>query len=193
MKRIDSTKLAAWGAIVAALVVTLASPVFALDAYRDRKGLFTGAGLGGGVAVQDGEPGGEILLELAAGGGASERLTFALDLDIWFQLIDDRQNWLVVPGPELNYFLTDGLFLRAGVGMVLAFVRGEKVDDVATPGTDVEDNDFALGFDGSLGLGYEFFVSSNLALGLAVEGDYFLIDDHDDVLGASFSVGIRYY
>jgi len=58
---------------------------------------------------------------------------------------------------------------------------------------DVKDNDFTLGFDAALGLGYEFFANSNLAMGLAVEADYFALDDVNDVVSIGFSFGIRYY
>jgi hypothetical protein len=178
----------------AALALLVATPASALDAYRDRKGLFTGLDLGGGAAISGDEAGGEVLFDLVLGGGAADNLTLALDLDVRYQRFDaDRRNWLVVPGPEVNWFVAGGLFLRAGVGLALTFVRGPEVADVAMPGKKVEDNDFTLGFDGSLGLGYEFFVNSNLALSLALEGDYFLLDEQDDVFAVCFSMGLRYY
>jgi hypothetical protein len=178
----------------AAVVLASASQSAALDAYQDRRGLFSGISMGGGAAiVPDGDTGGEILLDFQLGGGATENLTLCLDVDVMFQLFDAYQNWLVVPGPELNFFVWEGLYLRVGFGMALTFVRGEEVQGPPTPGSDVEDNDFALGFDAGAGLGYEFFATSNLAMGLGVEFDYYLIDDHDDVMSVGFSFGIRYY
>jgi hypothetical protein len=176
------------------LVLAIASPAAALDAHQDRRGLFSGVSLGGGVAIEpEGSTGGEILLDVQLGGGATENLTVAFDLDVWFQLLDDHQNWIIVPGPEINFFVWEGLFFRVGFGMALTFIRGEKFDDTAAQGKKVEDNDFTLGFDGALGLGYEFFANSNLAMGLAVETDYFVLDDVDDVVSVGFSFGIRYY
>ena len=182
------------GALVAAaVIVALGAPAAALDGHQDRRGLFSGIGLGGGAALQDGQTGGEMLLELQLGGGITKRLTLALDIDVWFQLMDDHQNWMVVPGPELSIFIIGGFFVRAGVGLAFVFVKQDADVEVMTPGKDPEANDFALAFDGSVGLGYEFFVGSNLALGLAIDGDYFAIGDEEDVIGLSLSFGIRYY
>lgn len=182
------------GFVATMLVLSVASPSAALDAYQDRRGLFSGISIGGGAAiVPDSDTGGEILLDFQLGGGATENLTLAFDVDLWFQLFDAYQNWMVVPGPELNFFIWEGLFVRAGFGMALVFVRGDEVQGPRNPGSEVDDNDFTLGFDGSLGLGYEFFANSNLALGLAIECDYFALDDYDDVVSVGFSFGIRYY
>lgn len=194
MKRTSPELRIGLALVAAAIALALASPSTALDAHQDRRGLFSGISIGGGAAIVPGEDiGGEILFDFQLGGGATQDLTLALDVDVWFQLFDSYQNWLVVPGPELNYFLWEGLFVRVGFGMALAFIRGEEVKDAPTPGSDVEDNEFTLGFDAGLGLGYEFFATSNLAMGLAVEADYFLLDDVDDVVSVGFSFGIRYY
>lgn len=191
-KRIWTAKLA--GSMAVAAVLLAGAPAAGLDGYQDRRGLFTGLGIGGGVALSDGDAGGEVLFELVLGGGATEQLTLALDIDVRYQRLDaDRQNWMVVPGPEASYFLSNGLFVRAGVGLAMVFVQGQEITDVATPGKAVKDKDFTFGFDGSLGLGWEFFVNSNLALGLAVEADYFLIDGHPDVFVIGLSMGMRYY
>jgi hypothetical protein len=179
---------------VATLLVLAATPAAALDGYQDRKGLFSGVGLGGGAVLSDDETGGEFLFDLALGGGATADLTLALDLDIRYQRFDaDRQNWMIVPGPQLDWFIAGGFFIRAGFGLALVFARGPEVDDVVMPGKQVKDNEFTLGFDASVGLGYEFFVNSNLALGLALEGDYYLLDELADVIGICFSLGLRYY
>jgi hypothetical protein len=194
MKRIRPELSLSLALTAALTVLALASPSAALDAHQDRRGLFSGVSMGGGVAIEpEGDTGGEILLDLQLGGGATEYLTVAFDLDVWFQLLDTHQNWIVVPGPELNFFLYEGLFVRVGFGMALTFIRGEEVQGPPTPGSDVKDNDFTLGFDAALGLGYEFFANSNLAMGLAVEADYFALDDINDVVSIGFSFGIRYY
>jgi len=194
MKRIRPEVRVCLALVTAAVVLAWASPSMALDAHQDRRGLFSGVSLGGGAAiVPDGDTGGEILLDFQLGGGATENLTLCLDVDFAFQLLDSYQNWLVVPGPELNYFIWEGLFVRVGFGMALTFIRGDEVQGPPTPGSDVEDNDFTLGFDMGAGLGYEFFANSNLAMGLAAEFDYYLLDEVDDVMGVGFSFGIRYY
>jgi len=194
MKRIRPEVRIGLVLVTAAVVLALASPSAALDAHQDRRGLFSGISMGGGAAiVPDKDTGGEILLDFQLGGGATQNLTLALDVDIWFQLFDSYQNWLVVPGPELNYFLWEGLFVRVGFGMALTFIRGEELPEPTGGDNPIDDNDFTLGFDASAGLGYEFFANSNLAMGLAVEFDYFLLDEVDDVMSVGFSFGIRYY
>lgn len=193
MKPTRTTAIA--GALTACtLLVLAAGPAEALDAYQDRKGLFSGIGLGGGAVLSDDEAGGEFLFDLTLGGGATSDLTLALDIDVRYQRFDaDRQNWMVVPGPQLDWFIAGGLFIRAGVGLALVFAKGPEVADVPVPGKEVKDNDFTIGFDATLGLGYEFFVNSNLALGLALEGDYYLLDEIEDVFGICFMLGLRYY
>lgn len=190
----NRTAIIAGPAAALALLLLAASPARALDAYQDRRGLFSGVGIGGGAVISDEEAGGELLFDLELGGGAAKDLTLALDLDVRYQRFDaDRRNWMIVPGPQLDWFVAGGLFLRAGLGLALVFTKGAEVADIAVPGKTIEDNEFTLGFDGSLGLGYEFFVGSNLALGVTVEGDYFLLDGAEDVFAACFSLGLRYY
>lgn len=164
-----------------ALMATVAAPAGALDGYQDRRGLFTGIGLGGGAAFQDGDPGGALLLDLQLGGGATERLTLDLDVDFWFQSMENHDNWLITPGPEVNFFLYDGLFIRGAIGMALTFMN-----------PDAGDADFEIGFDGAVGAGWEFFAGSNLALGLCVEGDYVLLKG-DDIISVGFLLSARYY
>lgn len=195
------TRYAAAGAALAVLM-TAASAASALDAYQDRRGIYAGVGLGGGAAFQDGEPGGGVLLDLQIGGGATKRITLALDVDFWFQLMDRHDNWMITPGPEVTFFITDGLFVRAGVGMALTIIRAGDDDEISagahtapvqTGGEKTWENDFTIGFDGALAVGWEFFANSNLAIGLALEGDYVSLIDHPDVIVASFGLSLKHY
>lgn len=192
MKKIIAYK-STWLALTAVVIfVGIASPAQALDAYRDRRGFFAGLGLGGGGAFQDGSPGGALLFDFQLGGGASENLTFALDTDIWFHLMDEHNNFLLTPGPEVNYFFGDsGVFVRAGIGMALTWVRLDIDEDI--PGAEgLDDTDFTIGFDSSVGVGWEFFGSSNWAFGLALEGDYIVLKG-DDIFSVGFAVNLKYY
>lgn len=189
---------ALWKYPVAAAVVLLAAalavPARALDAYQDRRGIFSGIGLGGGGAfpVNGDDPGGAVLLDFQIGGGATQNLTFDFDIDLTFQLLDARKDLLVTPGPELNYFFgKTGLFVRAGIGMALDFGWIDAPRDV--PNFDrKEESDFRIGFEAAAGLGWEFFANANLAVGLWVEGDYVVLPD-DDVAGVTFAVTLKYY
>ena len=139
MKNAFATAKLVSAAAAIALIATVASPAGALDGYQDRRGLFTGIGIGGGAAFQSGEPGGALLFDLQLGGGASERLTLDLDVDFWFQSMDGYDNWLITPGPEVNFFVYDGLFIRGAIGMALASMN-----------PDSGDADFQIGFDGAI-------------------------------------------
>ncbi len=193
-KSSTTTRLAlALGALV--LAVAVGTPASALDAYQDRRGFFSGVGLGGGGAFRGGDPGGALLLDFQLGGGATKNLTFDMDLDLWFHLMDNQKNMLITPGPEVNYFFGDtGIFIRAGIGMALTFTwwDGGQDDGAGDGGKETENNDFNIGFDGSIGAGWEFFANSDIAVGLAVEGDYIVLRG-DDIISVGFLVSLKHY
>ncbi|MCP4675895.1 MAG: hypothetical protein GY854_10395 [Deltaproteobacteria bacterium] len=194
MKNISLARKLALGLGALVLVVAIGSPAGALDAYQDRSGFFSGVGLGGGGAFQGGDPGGALLLDFQLGGGASKNLTLDLDLDLCFQLMDKHRNFLITPGPEINYFFGEtGIFIRGGIGMALVFTWfDDPKEDIPAGGKEPENNDFNIGFDASIGVGWEFFANSNLAVGLAVEADYVVLKG-DDIIGVGFSIGLKYY
>lgn len=169
--------------LTAGVLVLSSSAAHALDGYQDRKGPFAGFGVGGGAAVMGGEVGGEFMFDGQIGGGATRWLTFALDLDARLQMINEETNWAVVPGPEVNIFLGGNFFIRIGVG--LGFIMPENDDTIS--------KDFTFAFNGNLGIGYEFFMTSNVALDLAIESDYFAIDNLDDLVTFGFTMGLRFY
>ena len=169
--------------LVTLALMAAAVDASALDGHQDRKGPFAGLGLGGGAAIIGDEVGGEFMFDGQVGGGATKWLTFALDLDVRLQLVDGSKNWAVVPGPEINIFLGGSFFLRAGIG--LGFMFPEE-DDIIS-------KDFTFAFDGGVGVGYEFFMTSNVALNLAIEADYFIIDDLDNLTTVGFTMGLRFY
>jgi hypothetical protein len=171
--------------IVAALgiLACIATPALGLDKYQDRKGLFFGMGLGGGGAfrVPSGDMGGEGLLDFQLGAGATSNLTLSLDTDIGVLGFEDEVDLAIVPGPEIAYFFGQtGLFLRGGLGAALtvAWVN--------------ESADFIAGFDVDLGFGWEFFVNSDFAMGLALEAGYTVLSD-DDTVTVGFMIGFKNY
>ncbi len=183
IKQSSSIKRIVFALGVLALVTAIGAPAMALDAYQDRRGFFWGMGLGGGGAFQDGDPGGAILFDFQLGGGATKNLTLCMDIDIWFHLMDNHKNLLITPGPEVNYFFGDtGIFIRGGIGMALTTTWIDKPDDTK----------FKIGFDGSVGAGWEFFANSNLAMGLAMEGDYVVIKGYD-IISVGFSFSLKHY
>jgi hypothetical protein len=176
-------------------LTTICQSAFALDSYQDRRGVFWGIGIGGGGAfpISNDDPGGAVLFDIQIGGGANKNLTLSLDLDFSFQLLEDHKNFFITPGPELNYFFGEtGLFIRAGLGMALNFVFIDEDKSAQVPGEGLDDSDFRIGFDGSLGIGWEFFTNSNLAVGIAAEGDYVVIEGID-IAVVGFLLSLKHY
>ena len=173
-----------WSAAVLAVALfAVAFDAAALDGYRDRRGAFMGLGLGGGAAIQGGEVGGDAGFDLEIGGGAAKWLTISLDLDTRMQHVSGFTNWMFVPGVQVDFFILDALFLNAGVGIAFVFP-----DEELRP-----DDDFAMAFDGMVGIGYEFFVGSDVAIDLGLEGDVFVIDGMDNSFAVGIWLGFRYY
>ncbi len=168
------------GAMV--VVTAIAGSANALDAYRDRRGMFGGIGFGGGAAIQGGEAGGGGLVDFQIGAGATKNLTICLDVDLWLHATGYDLKFLVTPGPEVNYYFGDtGLFIRGGAGAAMTMIWPDEGDF-----------DFKVGLDLGLGFGWEFFFTSKSAMGLVMEGDYILIIG-DDIGMISFSMYFRFY
>ncbi len=180
-RSMKTTALCSLGII--GLLLTFSGPAEALDGAKDRRGLFWGMGFGGGgaVAVPSADMGGHVLFDLQLGAGVTRHLTLGLDTDVVIMLFDGRQNYIITPGPELNYFFGDtGFFVRGGVGAAMSIV---KVGN---------DSDFTIGFDAGVGIGWEFFANNNLALGLALETDY-IVREGQDLMMFGFMFDLKYY
>ena len=190
------SRLGKWSLVIisASTILLLSVPALALDGYQDRRGFFGGIGFGGGGVFAGSEPGGGIVFDFQLGGGATQNLTVALDTDLSIHILEHSRNLLLTPGPEVNYFFGEtGIFARVGIGMALTFSWFEDTDfEIPAGGKKPDDTDFRLGFDGSLGVGWEFFVNSDLALGLAFEGDYVVLNG-DDIASFGFSFGLKHY
>jgi hypothetical protein len=176
------------------LVLGMAGQAFALDGFRDRRGLFFGVNLAGGTgqAVADGETVGDRSLGLTVGarvgGGINKRLTLDLSIDGFFL----TQNQELAAGIERqidttllsgmiggSLFLVDGIYVRGMGGLANA---SSSVDG---PGGKSTTDETGLGL--GLGGGYEFFANSNLAIGAGVDYRMFVFDD---VNYNVFNVGI---
>jgi hypothetical protein len=164
------------------ILLTWAASAAALDGYQDRKGVFGGFGLGGGGVFEGSNPGGGASIDFQIGGGATKNLTLCIDFDFWLHAMDSNNKFVIVPGPEVTYFFGEtGLFIRGGVGAGLSFIW-----------PDDGSYNFKAGFDVSLGLGWEFFLNSNLTMGLALEGDYIVISG-DDLASVGVMFTLRRY
>lgn len=166
------------GALLAALmVIGLAGEAFALDGYRDRKGLFYGLSIGGGSAQADTD-GAEsrlgIHLRGRVGGGINKHVTLDGELGWRYSSTEEDQalsertvtNHVFTMYVGGNFFVFDGLYIRAFGGMAHMLTS----DDVETPIGDGSNDDSSTGLGMGAGLGYEFFASSDLAIGIG--GDF---------------------
>jgi hypothetical protein len=178
-----SYRKAALAITIGGIVLLVSGSAAALDAAKDRRGLFWGMGFGGGgaVGVPSREAGGEINFDLQLGAGVSQQVTLDFDIDILTIIFDGTRNVIINPGPEVNYFFGDtGFYIRGGLGAAMSIVRTG------------DENDFVIGFDAGAGFGWEFFANTNLAIGIAGEGDY-IVRKGDDLAIFGFMFELKYY
>ena len=173
--------------LVFLFVAGLFSQAYALDGYRDRKGLFTGLYLGGASAKADFAGakshigyvlGGKI------GGGVNQNLT--LDGSLTMRLESYDEGTVAVSTRTttmylgINYFVKDGLYVRGmgGIAQASSDAGGE------------ENSETGLGL--GAGLGYEFFASAQLAVG--VGGDYQMQQFEDTTVSViNFGISANWY
>jgi hypothetical protein len=162
MSRPLATRAAA-PAVAAALMLS-ATSAHALDAWRDRKGLFYGGGVGFGVGKTDVDTAeNEVAINgrLRLGGGVNDMLTLDAELGLGNQI--DVDTTLVTGMLGANVFVVEGMYLRAMGGMAHI---GPKQGESST----------GLGF--GAGLGYEFFANSDLAVGVGADVQHHAFDNY---------------
>ena len=121
----------ALAASIALLTLTVSQSAMALDGYQDRRGLFAGVGVGGGVGLVDVEgnestgidSGRKLGLHLNGmiGGGASDRLVIGGEGNWWARTAYIGDNALshhhMSFNAVANFFILDGLFVEGGGGL----------------------------------------------------------------------------
>ena len=158
-------------ALVGLIVVGMLGEAFALDGWRDRRGMYAGVMIGGGSAKTDQDNAKSQLgyhMGLRVGGGVSKTLTLDASLNLRLESYDTD-----IPGTAgsvetsaqtfnfslgANYFVYQGLYVRG--------VAGLSQFAIETGGRETDETGLAVGG----GLGYEFFAGSDLAVG--VGGDF---------------------
>lgn len=163
--------------LVASFVLLAASSAFALDGYANRKGLFAGIGLGGGVGgvdLQEGEgqagfedgrlPG--FYLNAMLGGGVNENIIMGVQGNWWGRTVTktsvegNTHSWehhhssLLAAG---DFFLIKGLYLEVGGGLAYSAFEGTR------DGVDREHNEMGFAIKG--GAGFEYFINGTHAIG----------------------------
>ncbi|MEZ4468697.1 MAG: outer membrane beta-barrel protein, partial [bacterium] len=173
----------------AALLGT-AGNALALDGWHDRRGLFFGLGLGGGIGQVhtddiDGDQEMGLNLRARIGGGVNKQLTLDFDLGMHFQSTNtagiDMDQTITTGMVGANYFLMDGLYLRgmAGMGHYSTEPQNAKID-----------GDSEVGLAIGAGAGYEFFANADLAIGVGADFRrvFFTIDAAPKDVDAAFDL-----
>ncbi len=156
-----------WMAAATAVVVLgSAGSAWALDAYRDRRGLMYGltVGFGGGKSDVEGD---ERRIGLnfhgRLGGGVTQNLVLDADLGLHRVIEDDAGTNLYTGFVGANLFVVDNVYLRAMGGLSHASPKeGDSATGIAVGG----------------GLGYEFFANADLAIGGLVDFQQHFYDDY---------------
>lgn len=181
------------------LTLTLSQSAFALDGYQDRRGLFAGVGVGGGVGLVDVDTnastgidqGRKLGLHLngMVGGGVTDWLVLGGEANWWARTAYIGDNALshnhMSFNTVANLFLLEGLFIEGGGGLAYAIfdTQGPSVDTLRY-------QELGLALKG--GAGFEMFVNSQIAIGMKVgyTRHFYTNADFDTVAGG---VTVRWY
>jgi hypothetical protein len=167
------------GLIAVSLILLASTSAFSLDRYESREGVFGGITAGGGVGKNIQNDGDNVTTGFEdsrlvgayfggiIGGGINDNVTLGMGTDWWIrtakkgsQSLKNNHGSIHAMG---NFFLIDGLYLEAGGG--LAYSTFELIQGDNDPQIH---NELGLALKG--GVGYEFWVNGNQALG--VHGNY---------------------
>lgn len=186
---------------IAGFVLMMSSSAFALNGYSDRKGIFVGVGVGGGIGAVNTDDSGitnglgdgrklGLSFHGILGGGVNQNVLLGLGVNTWIRSVEHgsqdyfHQHWNFLANG--NFFLVDGLYLDAGAGLAYASFD-------ATQGSNTQTYN-EMGLAVRAGVGYEYFINGTHALGLNVgytRHFYFDADAAFDTIGGT--IGIRWY
>ena len=172
-------RLALFGSIVLTAVLLLPSPANALDARRDRRGIYFGLGVGGGsgtsphdASLRTDRGGVGMVLHARGGGGLSQKLTFDASLTQFRQAetgeaVEEVSEHTLL-AIAANAYLTKHLFLRGGVGIS----QGSLYDTATVLGAKVSNDASAMALGVIAGGGIEFFLGSQMAASFTLQGQF---------------------
>ena len=175
------------------MVLGTLSEAYALDAYRDRRGLYGGLSIGAGSGQADADRAKSHIgynFRARIGGGVQQNLT----LDAEFGWHGESYNegkietdvTLFTTFVGGNYFLIEGLYIR-GMGGV-AHISNSLTNTNNSGSRELSET--GLGF--GVGAGYEFFANADLAIG--VGGDFQIAKFEDiDYTTINFGVTVMWY
>ena len=180
-------------------LLAASQPAYALDGYEDRTGVFTGVGVGGGVgamAVDDRDRSGfedgnyklGLYLNGTIGGGLNDWITLGADLNWWIRTVSvgphDSAEHHASANAAANIFLLPGLYVEAAAGLAYTSFDSRRGDDFFVH------REMGLALKG--GVGYEFFMTGDLAAGVEVgyTRHFYQNADFDTFVG---NVTLRWY
>ncbi len=187
------------GGLVTLGVLLAGSQAMALDAYKDRRGVFVGASIGGGVGASELDREGEstglddkrqmgLTLRAELGGGVTQNLVFSGQGNWWIRTVQVNQrdlehqhlNFLA----NVNLFLIEGLYVTGGFGLAYGSYDSESLLRV---------NHYSeMGVAAKAGAGAEFFVNGTVAAGVeATYTRHFYSESYFDTIGGG--IVIRWY
>lgn len=187
------------GGLVTLGVLLAGSQAMALDAYKDRRGVFVGAAIGGGVGASESDREGEstglddqrqmgLTLRAELGGGVTQNLVFSGQGNWWIRTVQvngrDLEHQHLNLLANANLFVIEGLYLTGGFGLAYGSYDSESLLRV---------NHYSeMGVAAKAGAGVEFFVNGTVAAG--VEASYtrhFYSESYFDTIGGG--IVIRWY
>ncbi|MBA2665326.1 MAG: outer membrane beta-barrel protein [Bradymonadaceae bacterium] len=161
---------------LAAIVFAMSSQAAALDAYKDRRGLFVGLGVGGGAGSVSTDAPGEFTgldqnyelglhLNGIVGGGWTRNIIFGAEFNWWIRNVQVGERQLdhqhMSFNAVTNVFLLGPLYLQAGAGLAYAVFDTFRAGDQTT-----EYREMGLALKG--GAGFEYFLNGTVAAGAQV-------------------------
>lgn len=174
--------------LFALLVLGVAGQALALDAWRDRRGLLLGIGIGGGVGQSNADRAESHVgfnYSARVGGGVTQNLTLDGEYRGHYEFYDvgdvDVTHGIHMGVVGANLFVFEGLYIRGMGGLAYSSLE-------TSTGADDSETGLTLG----AGAGYEFFANSDLAVGVGGDFQYLFFDRADFTL-INFGITATWY
>lgn len=181
----------------AVMLLLIASDAFALDAYKDRRGVFFGLGLGGGIGGAEVDPINELTgfedgremgfaTQIEVGSGVARALTLSGQGNWWARTVqvNDRS----VEHHHLNFMPVARLYVLDSIYGTAGFGLGYAIFDSVVSGRETKHYQ-EMGVATKLGAGMEFWVNGTVAMGLETSySRHFYSKSHFDTFTGGITI-----